>query len=121
MKNTWPLTFLGVTVLVLGGIAIYGMAFYSGIRSESRFSALSAAGNCQTDIVAPFLQTSQLGHVKPAAGEDFRTFLSSQVQVGLISDSAAKQALASIESAGQGLPVYTSRGWVMPVIAENSR
>ena len=119
MKTTWPLTFSIVAIIGLIGASIYGTASYYTSQSKARFAALSAAGNCQTDVVSPFIQRQKLAHVKPTAEQDFRTFLAAQVQAGLVKDPDAKQALASIESSGQGFPIYTTRGWVMPIIAEN--
>jgi len=107
-----------VAALLIGAAAIYGMTHAWTLRSEVRIAALTAAANCQTDLLAPFIQSHKLAGINPADGQSFRDFLATQVRAGLITETEATQVLASITASEQGEPLYTSRGWVMPIIAQ---
>ncbi len=121
MKSTWPITSAVIITLGISSLAVYGIALYSTTKSQQRIADLQAATNCQIDIVASFIQTYKLAHVRPNAAQNFEDYLTSQVKAGLVPEAVAKEALASIKTFGQGHPVYTTRGWVMPILATGNQ
>lgn len=116
MKSTWPLTSAILIALGIGAAATYGIARNSSLQSEQRIAKLQAALDCQTDVLAPFIQAHKLAQVRPLASKNFGDYVTSQVKAGLVPESAAQQFLATLKATGLGEPIYTSRGWVMPII-----
>lgn len=91
-------------------------AFEAG--NEQRIASLQAAADVQTGVLAPFLQEFRLGSGASIKDLTFRDYIAQQVSAGHVSAEAARKVLATMAEAGQGDPVLTSRGWVMPAIAK---
>lgn len=81
---------------------------------------MAIEGNIQTDVFVPFIQQHRLAKYPPdeAAKSDFRVYLDKQVALKRLGKADAEKILKEIQSTGQSLPVYTSRGWIMPLIAQ---
>jgi len=117
MKLPVPLALVLVaSVIALG--AFFSLRSYTDSR-EQKIHDLQAATDVQIEVLAPLLQKYKLGSGIGTTSKTFSEFLSAQVAAGKLPEAEAKQALATISAAGQGEPVLTSRGWVMPVIAGN--
>lgn len=117
MKLPVPLTL----VLVAAVATLVG---YSSLRSytaakEQRIHDLQASADVQIDVLAPLLQKYKLGSGIGTTAKTFSEFLFAQVAAGKLPEAEAKAALATLSAAGQGEPVLTPRGWVMPIIAGN--
>ncbi|PTX94078.1 hypothetical protein DB345_21195 [Spartobacteria bacterium LR76] len=118
MKIPAPLSI----VLVAAVVALITSALLHSFvaRSEQRICDLQAALDVQTDVVAPFLRKFHLGSGVSVQADTFSAFLDGQVRSGKISAADAKAILAALAAAGQGEPVLTPRGWIMPVIAKGN-
>lgn len=119
MKSTWPLTLVFLALASATALAIGTIARQSTAASEARIAALTAACNCQTEVVVPFIQTYKLAHLPPVPSQSFRDFVDAQIKAGIVPKAAAMETFAAIAAAGQGDPVHTQIGWVMPIIAKN--
>lgn len=91
-------------------------AFEAG--NEQRIASLQAAADVQTGVLAPFLQEFRLGSGVSVKAMDFSGYIDAQVKAGNVPAEAARKMLAAVAAAGQGDPVLTSRGWVMPAIVK---
>ena len=91
-------------------------AFEAG--NEQRIASLQAAADVQTGVLAPFLKEFRLGAGASVKAMDFSGYIDEQVKAGTVPAEAAKKILAAVAAAGQGEPVLTSRGWVMPAIVK---
>jgi hypothetical protein len=86
--------------------------------NEQRIARLQAAADLQTGVLAPFLKDARLGSGASIKDLTFREYIAQQVSAGHVSAEAARKLLATMAEAGQGDPVLTSRGWVMPAIVK---
>lgn len=114
-----PIPLLLVLVVTAAVFCVVSVAHYSIDRDSQRISNLQAAADVQIGILAPFLTKHHLGCGVSAQTDNFRTFLHEQITTGKVSAEEADQVLESILAAGQGEPVHTPRGWIMPIIAEH--
>jgi len=114
-----PFSLLIVLLAVGATFAIDSLARSSNDRDSQRIRDLQAAADAQLDILSPFLAKHHLGCGASTQTDNFRTFLHEQITSGKLSVEEADQVLASILAAGQGEPVHTQRGWIMPIIADH--
>lgn len=114
-----PIPLFLVLVLVAAVFCIISAAHLSVDRNSQRVSNLQAAADVQIGVLSPFLAKHHLGCGASTQTDNFRTFLNEQITSGKVSVEEADQVLASILAAGQGEPVHTQRGWIMPIIAEH--
>lgn len=114
-KYTTPVI---VALLLLMGGGIYLACHVLMARHARIYDQLTVASNLQTDVVATFVQDNRLAHVMPSEKQrdDFAGFLETQVQAGLITAEAAQAVLEEIRKSGLESPIYTPRGWVLPLI-----
>lgn len=114
---------LRIAILVFTGslaaIAIQFASAHIQKKSAERYDHLTRAGNCQTDVIAPFIQSHQLQHVRPGNAENFAVFVNQQVSNGSVSAAAAERVLTQIEKTQDGLPIHTQIGWVLPSLFQN--
>lgn len=86
-------------------------------KSAERYAALTRVGNCQTDVVAPFVQRYDLHRVANGP-QSFRQLVTQEVAAGRIPEGEARKALSAIEEAKDGMPVRTSVGWTLPTVSD---
>ena len=118
MKIPVPLSIVLAAAIAVLVASVLLRAFTA--QCEQRIQNLQAALNVQTDVVAPFLQRFHLGSGASAEANTFAGFLEDQVNAGKITEADAKSVWAALSAAGQGEPVRTSRGWIMPAIAKGN-
>jgi len=109
-----------ISIAVAVGLATYVASSQFTAHQQVVYDKLTAATNCQTDILAPFIQRNKLAHILPddRAKSDFSAYLGAQVASGSVSETAAQEIVDAIRERGQDLPVYTSRGWVLPILVQ---
>ncbi len=109
-----------LVLLVLVGTAGLALCRLYVQQRDSSCEQLAVEGHCQTDVLGPFIQKNRLTQFPPdeASRNDFRAYLESQVAAKRLAKPEAESVLATLESAGGAMPVYTTRGWVMPIIAQ---
>ena len=107
--------------LVIVGLSICGGCQWYISRQQKEYVQLTAAANCQTDVIGPFIQDNLLAHTVPNEflQKDFEAFLNAQVSKGSLSKEAALKVLEEIRNRDQKLPVYTVRGWVLPILVQS--
>lgn len=120
MRNLSKQTVLIIVSLVFAAAILYGAALYWTARSNAYCAQMTIEGNIQTDVLVPFIQQHRLAQYPPdeAMKSDFRAYLEQLVASKRLGKADAESILKGIQSIGQSLPVYTSRGWIMPLIAQ---
>jgi len=115
-------TNLVVLLVLIGTAGWVGCWLY--VRHANAFCVrLTVEGNRQTDVLVPFIQKNRLAQFPPseALRTDFRSYLDSQVAAKRLEKPAVEKLLMELQKNEQALPVYTERGWVMPLIAKETR
>jgi len=106
-------------ILGLGFAAVFIVAVCNSnflSKKNKQMQAMTASGNCQTDVLAPFIQNYKLAHIPPAESESFQEYVFKQVKANIVPEDEALETLAQIQAVGEGEPIHTARGWVMPAI-----
>lgn len=119
MKERIPFLVVMALVLAAAGIIHFAFVQFEGSQAATR-ARLTTATNVQLDILAPFIQSKGLAHVPPGEA-DFADYLRDQITSGKITEADAKSVLEQIAKSGQHLPVFTRRGWEMPLIAKGAK
>jgi len=121
MKNTSALIKVLATIVIAAVVFVGTNAVAGAARAHyaEKVTVLTRAGNCQTDVLAPFIQKFKLSGERPASAADFDAFVEAQVGAGKVPAAAAEAVRKDILSADAGSPVFTQRGWVMSVIDQN--
>lgn len=118
MKIPVPLSI--VLAAAIAVLVAFALLHSFAARSEQHVRDLQAALNVQTDVVAPFLLRFHLGSGASAEANTFAGFPEDQVKAGKITEADAKSVWAALSAAGQGEPVRSARGWIMPAIAKGN-
>lgn len=87
-------------------------------KSEDQCATLTRVGNCQTDVVAPFVQRYHLHTASANKSQSFRELVTQEVTAGRIPKAEAQKALSAIDAANDGMPVRTPIGWTLPTISK---
>ena len=109
-----------VLLLMLVGSVGFTLAKLYVRQREAYCTQLTVEGNRQTDLLGPFIQGHGLAKFPPdeAVKNDFNGYLNQQIALKRVGKAEAEKILEELQANGQALPVYTFRGWVMPLIAQ---
>lgn len=104
------LTLIVGTVLA---ISITTMQANAEKKAEAVCKRLGKMGNCQADVLAPFIVEHNLHSIPVSNPNDFEGFIGEQVARGNVSTEDAQQVFSAINDSDGGKPVYSEKGWVL--------